>query len=113
MPVYEYKCAACGKVTDVLVQGFNDPDGLSCDACGSRDLKRIISKVNYHQAQSDRLASYDPRSRHTGSFMRDSRNIGLHAEYMLKQSGVKPTEEFRNKLENLRTDPSRVIKDNE
>jgi len=32
---------------------------------------------------------------------------------MLRKAGVKPTEEFKSKLENLRSDPSRVIKDEE
>lgn len=110
MPIYEYKCGKCGQVKTVYAQGFTDPEGLACDACGGTGLKRLISKVNYHQSSSDRLASYDPRSRNADSFMRDSRNIGLHAEHMLKQAGVKPTEDFKNKLENLRADPSRVTK---
>lgn len=110
MPIYEYKCKKCGEVKTVFAPGFKDPEGLACDACGGRKLKRVISKVNFHQSQSDRLASYDPKSRNSDSFMRDSRNIGLHAEHMLKQAGVKPTEDFQKKLENIRTDPSRVTK---
>lgn len=111
MPIYEFKCLACGALRSVLVQGFKDPEGLSCEACGSSEMKRVISKVNYHQSGSERLSSYDPKSRHSDDFLKDTRNIGLHAEHMLKKAGVKPTEEFRNKLEKLRTDPSRVIKD--
>jgi putative FmdB family regulatory protein len=110
MPIYEYKCAKCGGVKTVFAKGFDDPEGLACDACGGKKLKRLISKTNYHQSQSDRLASYDPKSRNTSSFMSDSRNIGLHAEHMLQKAGVKPTEEFKSKLENIRTDPSRVTK---
>jgi len=111
MPIYEYKCGKCGGVKTVFSQGFKDPEGLVCDACGGTELKRIISKVNYHQSQSDRLSSYDPKSRQSDSFMSDSRNIGLHAEHMLKKAGVKPTEDFKNKLDNLRADPSRVTKE--
>jgi putative FmdB family regulatory protein len=113
MPIYEYKCKACGKVSTVFAQGYKDPEGLTCDACGGSDLKRIISRVNYHQSQSDRLSSYDPKSRNTDAFTKDTRNIGLHAEHMLKQAGVKPTEEFKSKLDNLRADPSRVTKGEE
>ena len=113
MPIYEYKCSACGAIQSVLVQGFKNPDELTCDGCGSTDLKRIISRVNYLQSGSDRLSSYDPASRHSDSFLKDSRNIGLHAEHMLKQSGVKPTEEFKTKLERLRTDPGSVIKNSD
>lgn len=111
MPIYEYKCLACGAVKDLLVQGFKDPEGLACETCGSADLKRIISRTNYHQSHSARLDSYNPKAGNSESFLKDSRNIGLHAEHMLRQSGVKPTEEFQNKIEKLRTDPSRVLKD--
>ena len=113
MPIYEYKCAACGRVSGFFVQGFGDPENLCCQGCGGKDLKRIISRVNYHQSQSDRLASYDPQARKSDSFYKDTRNIGLHAEHMLQKAGVKPTEEFRSRIENLRSDPSRVIKDSD
>lgn len=111
MPIYEYRCESCGGITGVLVQGFTDPADVRCGSCGSAQVKRIISKVNYHQSEGDRLSSYDPKSRHSDSFYRDSRNVGLHAEHMLRKAGVKPTDEFRSKLDNLRSDPSRVIKD--
>ena len=113
MPIYEYKCNACGDIQSVLVQGFKNPDELTCASCGSSDLKRIISKVNYLASGSDRLSSYNPASRHSDSFYKDTRNIGLHAEHMLEKSGVKPTEEFKTKLERLRTDPGSVIKNSD
>ncbi|MFY9396756.1 MAG: zinc ribbon domain-containing protein [Desulfomonilia bacterium] len=111
MPIYEYRCQSCGGVTGVLVQGFSDPADVRCASCGSTQVKRIISKVNYHQSHGDRLSTYDPKSRLSDSYCRDTRNIGLHAEYMLRKAGVKPSEEFMSKLDNLRSDPSRVIKD--
>ncbi|HHO76031.1 MAG TPA: hypothetical protein ENN05_06335 [Deltaproteobacteria bacterium] len=110
MPIYEYKCTSCGRIESILVQGYKSPDGMKCSACGSAELKRIISKVNYHLSGSDRLDSYDPNARQSESFLKDTRNIGLHAEHMLKKSGVKPTEEFKTRLEKLRTDPASVIK---
>jgi len=113
MPIYEYKCLGCSHVTSLLVQGYQDPDDLSCEKCGSNDLKRIISKVSYHAAGPDRLASYDPKARQTEGFYRDSRNIGLNAERMLERAGVKPTDEFKSKLERLRTDPGSVLKDSD
>ena len=113
MPIYEYKCLRCSHVTSILIQGYKAPEDLSCDECGSDDLKRIISKVNYHTSSSDRLSSYNPDARKSDGFYKDSRNIGLNAEHMLKQAGVKPTEEFESKLEKLRTDPGSVIKDSD
>ncbi len=111
MPIYDYMCKSCRGVTTHLVQGYTPPDDLRCEHCGSADLKKIISPAHYHSSTSDRLSSYDPRSRRSDSFYKDSRNIGLHAEHMLEKAGVKPTEEFKSKLEKLRTDPGSVIKD--
>ncbi|HVN71872.1 MAG TPA: FmdB family zinc ribbon protein [Desulfomonilia bacterium] len=113
MPIYEYKCLGCGHVTSVLTPGYSRPEGISCEKCGSDDLKKIISGANYHTSASDRLSSYNPDVRQSDSFYKDSRNIGLHAEQMLRKAGVKPTDEFKNKLEKLRTDPGSVIKGND
>ncbi len=113
MPIYEFKCQECGYINSLLVQGYTLPKDVKCDKCGSKDLKKIISKVNYHTSSSDRLSSYNPNARQSDNFYKDSRNIGLHAEHMLEKAGVKPTEEFKSKLEKLRTDPGSVIKDND
>ena len=111
MPIYEYKCSSCLHVTSFLVQGFSSPADLKCESCGSDVLNKIISKVNYHGSQTDRLASYDSSSRKSDSFFSDSRNIGLEAEHMLKRAGVEPTDDFKAKLEKVRTDPGSVLKD--
>jgi putative FmdB family regulatory protein len=111
MPIYEYKCTDCSHVTSMLVQGYREPEGLSCEQCGSKDVVKVISSPHYHASHADRLASYNPQSRNDGSFQRDTRNIGLEAERMLKKAGVEPTDDFKNKLEKVRTDPSSVLKD--
>jgi putative FmdB family regulatory protein len=111
MPIYEYKCSSCLHVTSILVQGFSSPAGLKCESCGSNGLTKIISRVNYHGSQTDRLSSYEPSSRKSDSFFSDSRNIGLEAERMLKKAGVEPTDDFKAKLEKVRTDPGSVLKD--
>ena len=111
MPIYEYECTDCGSLVSILVNRCEDPEGLACDACGSKDLRRIISQVNFHLPQGDRLSSYTPGKERNESYYRDSRNIGLRAEQMLKKAGVDPGDAFKTKLDNLRSDPSRVLKD--
>ncbi|MCD6570028.1 MAG: hypothetical protein J7L53_04935 [Deltaproteobacteria bacterium] len=113
MPIYEYKCNRCGKITTLLVKGFKEPDNLECNSCGFKDLKRIISTFNSVSSHKERLASFDPRARHSDSFYKDTRNIGLEAERMLMKAGVEPTDDFKTKLDKVRTDPSSVIKDYE
>ena len=111
MPIYEYECSSCGHQVSILVNRPQDPKDLCCQSCGSIEMKRIISQVNFHLPQGDRLSSYTPGSEKNEDFYRDSRNIGLRAEQMLKKAGVDPGDAFRSKLDNLRSDPSKVLKD--
>jgi len=46
MPIYEYKCAACGKVTEML-QKFSDPAPAKCEACGSGPLNKLMSQTSF------------------------------------------------------------------
>lgn len=43
MPIYEYLCESCGKLTEV-VQKFSEPPPKKCAECGSRKLARLVSR---------------------------------------------------------------------
>ena len=45
MPIYEYECARCGRVTEVL-QGFNDKPLKRCKHCKGK-LERIMSLSSF------------------------------------------------------------------
>lgn len=47
MPIYEYQCAACGEVTE-LVQKFSDPPKTECPHCHQHDLKKLVSAAAFH-----------------------------------------------------------------
>ena len=111
MPIYEFKCNHCGNIFNLLCKGFGIPETTRCDKCDSGDIKKLISKVNYHSSGSDRFSSYNPNSSKSDAFYKDTRNIGLHAEQMLKKAGVAPSDDFKAKLERVRTDPGSILKD--
>lgn len=46
MPIYEYQCAACGKITEAW-QKFSDAPLTSCPACGGA-LSKLISNCAFH-----------------------------------------------------------------
>jgi len=43
MPIYEYKCQSCGKVSEILVPSFNSTGNHGCPDCGSHDLEKLLS----------------------------------------------------------------------
>ena len=43
MPIYDYKCHVCGKVSEFLTSSFNDNTAPACPDCGNQNLERMIS----------------------------------------------------------------------
>lgn len=44
MPIYEYKCLDCGKVSEYFVRS-NSKEEIVCKYCGSKNLKKLFSSV--------------------------------------------------------------------
>ncbi|HEX75706.1 MAG TPA: zinc ribbon domain-containing protein [Dehalococcoidia bacterium] len=42
MPVYDYKCQQCEKVSEILVRS-SDSKAIRCPSCGSGQLERLVS----------------------------------------------------------------------
>jgi putative FmdB family regulatory protein len=46
MPIYEYRCNACGRIIEVM-QKFSDKPLSRCPACSGK-VSRIISNCTFH-----------------------------------------------------------------
>jgi putative FmdB family regulatory protein len=46
MPIYEYQCAGCGRITE-KVQKFSEPPLTVCPQCGG-SLSKLISTCSFH-----------------------------------------------------------------
>lgn len=42
MPIYEYRCGACGKRSSSLLPSYSSPDP-ACPHCGKHELGRLVS----------------------------------------------------------------------
>jgi putative FmdB family regulatory protein len=42
MPIYEYRCSACGKRSSALLPSYSTPDP-ACPHCGKAELRRLVS----------------------------------------------------------------------
>jgi len=54
MPIYEYRCNQCGKVSEILVVVGPDNNSLACQHCGSHDLRKILSVSSFTFSDSSR-----------------------------------------------------------
>lgn len=46
MPIYEYRCTACERVSEEWVRSFDSPDEQDCPYCG-KPAKRIVSNTSF------------------------------------------------------------------
>ena len=46
MPIYEYKCNACGEVFEAI-QKFSDKPLKKCSRCGARKVEKLISQSSF------------------------------------------------------------------
>ena len=46
MPIYEYRCEACGKVFEDLTMSAGDDEETACPECGSPEIKRLVSSFS-------------------------------------------------------------------
>jgi putative FmdB family regulatory protein len=44
MPIYEYQCEDCGKISEFLIGVSREDDDIRCQYCGSEKMKKILSK---------------------------------------------------------------------
>src|SRR5258707_9645221 len=55
MPIYEYRCTACGRKVTVLTLRVSEAVDPVCEHCGSRALTRLLSRFAMVRSENDRL----------------------------------------------------------
>ena len=103
MPIYEYRCEACGRLTSQLVFKPAEATPPACRACGSIQTQRVLSGFAYHRSEASRLAEFDARAPTQPDFYKDSRNVGLWAKKRAQDMGVDLGPSFEETVEKART----------
>lgn len=55
MPIYEYRCADCGKKFSALVGMTAEPDDERCPACGGQRTSKLVSRVGKFRSEDARI----------------------------------------------------------
>ena len=61
MPVYEFRCDACGKKSGITARMAEVPASIACAHCASPNTHRIISQIAVHRTELSKLQSLDPK----------------------------------------------------
>jgi putative FmdB family regulatory protein len=97
MPIYEYRCQECGRVSSFLLLNLNEPFTPICGKCGSQSLERLLSRVHVRLSQDSRLERLAEPATWAGMDENDPKSVAK----MLKRMGQEMGEDFPGEVDQL------------
>jgi len=88
MPIYEYRCESCRRITSALILKPKEEEEVRCNHCQGDRLVRLLSRVVLHKTEAQRLDEFDTKAPQDDSLYKDDRNIGLWAKKRVKELGA-------------------------
>lgn len=97
MPIYEYLCQECGKVSSFIVMNIRDPFQPKCKRCQSGKMTKLISRVARVRSEESRLESLADPSKLGGLDENDPASMARWMKRMGKEMG----EDFGEDIDSL------------
>jgi putative FmdB family regulatory protein len=97
MPIYEYRCQKCRRISGFLILNLNEPLTPVCKRCGSQALDRVISRVHVRLSEETRLERLADPSAWSGLDENDSKSVAK----MLKKMGQEMGEDFPGEVDDM------------
>jgi putative FmdB family regulatory protein len=103
MPIYEFICQDCAKLTSVFVRSPNSEINPACEKCGSANLKRAVSRVSIGRTEQQIMEQYGVPEPGAGpDAYRDPRQIGRWVEKRFDEMGMELPSEARKMIDAAR-----------
>lgn len=103
MPIYEYECRSCRRITSALILKQDEEKAVRCGHCGKGRLTRVLSRFALHKTEGQRLKDFDAHAPQPDDFYQDRRNIGLWAKKRARELGADLGSGFDEVVEKART----------
>ena len=104
MPIYEYRCHACTKVSSFFLKSMNSKLEPVCSHCQSKDLERRMSSFAMGKTVASVHESFGPGSEHRSpDYYSDPRNIGRGVEAAFSKYGMDMPQSVRENIDAARS----------
>jgi len=101
MPIYEFKCQDCGRLTSVFVKSMASSYKAVCQHCGGKKLERALSRFAYHKSEQAILEEYGSEPKRLEDY-KDPRQIGRWVERKFDEYGIDLPEDARKMIDAAR-----------
>jgi|SRR5579884_740683 putative FmdB family regulatory protein len=103
MPIYEFRCKDCGRLTSVFTRTVSSPVEAKCNHCGSDAMERAPSKFAYHKTEQQIMEEYGVPDPGAGpNQYKDPRQIGRWVEKRFDEMGMELPQEARQMIDAAR-----------
>jgi putative FmdB family regulatory protein len=87
MPIYEYRCDDCGKISEFLLIKSEETFTPQCKKCKSKKMTRVLSRVRVARSEESRMESLADPSKWGGLDERDPKSMAKWMKKMGKEMG--------------------------
>ena len=104
MPIYEYRCQDCAKLSSFFLRSINSQVTPVCSHCQSKDMERRMSSFATGKTVSSVHESFGPGSQHRSpDYYSDPRNIGRGVEDTFRKHGMDMPQTVRDNIDAARS----------
>jgi putative FmdB family regulatory protein len=101
MPIYEYRCTDCGRLTSVLVRSFSQTPDPKCGRCGGANLRKLVSRFSTVKSDDARLDDMADPSHYSDLDENDPKSVARWARKMSSELGEDIGPEFDEAIDEL------------
>lgn len=101
MPIYEYRCQACGMRQSVFFRSLSSIADPPCKRCGGRSLRKLVSRFYAPKSEEAHLDSLADPSTFGDVDENDPRSVARWARNMARQTGEDLGSEFDEMVDRM------------